>query len=99
VDASGGTFKLHITAEEKIEVFTSRGQKRFVFSPDGLLLQEDSYRPLSYSDLPSSPTHSRFFATPWFLWPFAHPFAGWGVAMIGMVGLVTMEKGTRKAKP
>jgi len=97
VDASGGTFMARITEADEIEVRTARGRKRLLYSPAGELLERGSYQG-AYSDANPGPSHPSAFHTPLFLWPFAHPFVAWGVAAIGMAGLVLAQrKGARAA--
>ena len=90
VDAGGGTFKARLTATGLLEVWTARGQKRFIFEPEGRLVETGSYAPTGYSDFPtdagggSVPT-----ALP--LWIFAHPFVAWGIGAVGMAMLVLSD--------
>ena len=95
VDASGGVFKVRVAADDKIEVFTARGRRRLRYSPDGVLLERGRYAG-GYSELQSGPPVVASFRTPLLLWPFAHPAAGWSVAAVGMVGLVSSGRRRRR---
>jgi hypothetical protein len=98
VPAGGGNFKLHVTDEDQIEVFTGRGSRRFLFATDGTLLAQDTYPPGSYADLPSSPTTARVFTTSILLWPFSHPFIAWAVAVLGAIGFGLSDRKRHRKK-
>ena len=83
VDAGGGVFKARLTATGLLEVWTARGQKRFVFEPDGRLVEAGSYAPASYSDFRTD-ARSGNVPTSLPLWIFAHPFVAWCVDAVGM---------------
>jgi hypothetical protein len=97
IDAAGGSFKVRVADADRIEVFTARGRKRFLFAPDGTLLQQDSYSPETYAEVSTGPTVAMFFDTPWLLWPFAHPLIGWGVTLLGILGLASLHVRRRGA--
>ena len=82
VGASGGAFILRLDESKKIEVLTSRGDRRYLYSLDGELLSQDTYAPGRYSEFYekgeplSIPTH-------WWLWMLTSPFHSWIVAALG----------------
>ena len=91
VDASGGVFKGKAVGNGLIEIWTARGQKRFVFTSEGSAVEHGSYSPAFYEDLEvqsSSGWIPIFFP----LWVFAHPFIAWGVVMAGMILLISGDK-------
>ncbi len=97
VPASGGDFKVDVTGQNQVEVFTARGRERLLYTIDGDLLHRGTYAPRSYGDVgPGAPT-VRQFRTPWFLRPFAHPGIAWGVAVVGVLGLASVH--LRKPRP
>ena len=93
VDAGGGVFKAKLTPTGFLEVWTARGQKRFLFAPDGRLVEAGSYAPSSYSDFREDGGPG-YVSTPFPLWVFAHPFVAWLVAIIGMA-MLAMSKSKR----
>ncbi|NLG00994.1 MAG: dicarboxylate/amino acid:cation symporter [Lentisphaerae bacterium] len=97
VDAGGGVFKLSVTDDDSIEVFTARGNRHYVFTLAGDLVSQSTYGQQSYSDLGRSAETTENFQTPIFLLPFSHPFAGWTLGALGMVGLIVLDK-TKKGK-
>jgi hypothetical protein len=92
VDAGGGTFKLSMTEDDLIEVFTARGARHYVFRLDGTLVRRSTYPPKSYSSLGRSAQATVSFPTCIMLLPFSHPFAGWALGALGMVGLIVLDK-------
>jgi MFS family permease len=93
VDAGGGIFKLRVIEDDKIEVFTARRQRRFLFAPDGTLLERGTYgTEVLWDDLPSGPSSAMVFDTPWVLWPFSHPFIAWALMFIGLVALIALDR-------
>ncbi|HEX3232232.1 MAG TPA: hypothetical protein VHQ95_24860 [Pyrinomonadaceae bacterium] len=97
VDAAGGVFKAKLTPTGLLEVWTSRGQKRFLFAPDGRLVEAGSYSPSSYSDFLEDGAPG-YVSTPFPLWIFAHPFVAWLVGVIGMAMLATSDSKRFKFK-
>ena len=97
VDARGGEFNLSVTDDDSIEVFTARGNRHYVFTIDGDLVSQSTYGQQSYSDLGRSAETTVNFPTPIFLLPFSHPFAGWALGALGMVGLIVLDK-TKKGR-
>jgi hypothetical protein len=73
IPASGGRFKLHVTEDDNLEVFTSRGNRRLVFAADGTLLGDGQYRE-DYDRLPTGPACRVDSMSPWYLWPLAFAF-------------------------
>lgn len=100
VDASGGVFKLQVTASDHIEVFTARGRSRLIYNLQGTLLEESTYAPKSYDDVLTHPSIGRVVRAPWPLWPLASPFIAWALFACGMLGLVVTERwGKRRSRP
>ena len=97
VDAGGGLFKLHITSDNLIEVFTARGSRYFVFREDGAIVREGTYTPKTYSDLPAESDLTERFKTPLILLPFSHPFAGWALGALGMLCLIVLDKTKKRS--
>jgi hypothetical protein len=97
VDAAGGVFKAKLTSTGLLEVWTARGQKRFLFAPDGRLVEAGSYTPSSYSDFPEEGGPG-FVPTLFPLWIFAHPFVAWLVGIMGMAMLATSNSKKFKLK-
>jgi hypothetical protein len=98
IDTGGGTLKLDLTADDRIGVFTARGRRHLVFSSDGTLLEQNSYAPQSFSDLPESPSLARTFSTPWLLWPFSSPFIAWGLLVVGLLGMRCVDRGANRKR-
>lgn len=90
VDAAGGVFKAKLTPTGLLEVWTSRGEKRFLFATDGQLVEAGSYSPSSYSDFLEDGAPG-YVPTPLPLWIFAHPFVAWLVGIIGMAMLAISD--------
>jgi hypothetical protein len=82
VDAGGGDFKVRLLPGDKLEVWTARGAQHFVFTLDGMQVEQSSYRPEQYPRLPIS-AGPGYVPTPLLLWPFSAPFVAWGVAVAG----------------
>lgn len=85
IDACGGIFKLHVTEDDNLEVFTSRGNRRLVFAADGTLLGDRQYRE-DYDRLPTDPTCRVDRVSPWYLWPLAHPILALLPGFAGLLG-------------
>jgi hypothetical protein len=98
VRTCGGSAKLRVIDNDYVEVFTAVRQRRFLFSPDGTLLQEGTYAPKSYDDLPFGPAIAMTFDTPWALSPFTHPLIAWGMVFLGMLGLLALDRTKRKSR-
>ena len=97
VDAGGGVFKAKLTPTGLLEVWTARGLKRFLFAPDGRLVEAGSYPLSSYSDFPGDGGPG-YVSTPFLLWIFANPFVAWLVAIIGMAMLAMSDSKRFKSK-
>jgi hypothetical protein len=82
VEASGGKFHARLLPEDRIAVWTARRQRKFVFTPEGECLEATPYAPEQRYNL-NAPDKTGFVPTAWWLLVFAHPFVGWGVAVIG----------------
>jgi hypothetical protein len=92
VEASGGPFTLHVTEDDKLEVFTVRGNLHLVFSGDGTLLEEGYYADESYPDLPFGPSAEISLRVAWYLLPLASPLLAWLVGLVGFVGMIILNK-------
>ncbi|MCI0641961.1 MAG: hypothetical protein L0Y72_27495 [Gemmataceae bacterium] len=97
VDASGGTFKARLTETGLLEVWTARGQMRFLFDSQGGLVDSGSYAPASYSSLQESGT-AGYVPTTFFLWILAHPFVAWAVGLVGLLMLVSSDRRRMQSK-
>jgi hypothetical protein len=97
INADGGLFKLHMTADDLIEVYTARGSHDYVFREDGTIVREGTYAPKSYSSLPGVSPRTERFKTPVILFPFSYPFAGWALGALGIFCLIILDK-TKKRK-
>jgi hypothetical protein len=96
VDAGAGVFKLLPVGTDHFEVVTARGNLRLEFKPTGELVSQRSYQPQLYDSFGEAGV-SRFVATPVWLWPFTHPFIGWGIAVAGGV-TVSITEGRRRRR-
>ena len=95
VDASGGVFKLDVTADGAIEVFTARGDWRYVFTTEGQLVSKEKYSPPSlYSSLPERGERAEVPTAPW-LWTFTSPILSWIAAICGMGECTGLQTGRR----
>ncbi|MBN2235194.1 MAG: hypothetical protein JW706_08585 [Opitutales bacterium] len=98
VDASGGVFKGKIVENGLIEIWTARGQKRFVFTREGSVKEQGSYSPASYDDFEVSESSGRipiFFP----LWLFAHPIIAWALIVAGILILTSSDRLVKKKTP
>ena len=84
--ASGGAFKLHVTEDDLLEVFTIRGNRRLVYAADGTLLGDGQYRE-DYDRLPTGPACRVDRMSPWYLWPHGQPVSGHAAGLAGLAGL------------
>jgi hypothetical protein len=82
VHAGGGDFKARLLPDDKLEVWTARSARHFVFALDGTQLDESSYPPENYPRLPVT-AGAGYVPTAVLLWPFSQPFIAWGVALCG----------------
>src|SRR5262249_29184513 len=87
VQAFGGVFRLHIDAENHLEVATARRRMLYVFDREGRLLSTASYEPRSYSDFDHWRGIAVTLPTPFYLLPLTHPLFAWLVALAGMLTL------------
>jgi YD repeat-containing protein len=69
VGAGGGTFKISVPAEGRIEAITARGQWHYVFDAAGRLISKNTYQPKSYGDFPED-GESLVVRTATWLWVF-----------------------------
>ena len=97
VDAGGGVFKARLEPSADIEVWTARGQKRFVFRPTGEIAEQGSYVPRNYTAFPADGS-AGFVRTPIPLLIFTHPFYAWGVGASGMALLIWSDPGRFRKK-
>lgn len=98
VDAGGGVFKLHVTEDDELEVFTARGDRHLVFAGDGRLLKKGHYPGESYDDLPVGPYCEISLGVPWYLLPLTSPLLAWLVVVMGFAGMVIFNR-CNKVKP
>jgi hypothetical protein len=97
VDAGGGVFKARKTPNGALEVWTTRGGKRFVFATDGRLKEATTYPTAAYDDFEADGLPG-LVPTPLPLWIFAHPFAAWAMAAMGMLLLITSNPPRSRAR-
>jgi hypothetical protein len=91
VHAGAGDFKARLRSDDVLDVWTARGDMHFLFSLEGKELEASSYTE-NYMTL-STTGGAGYVPTPLLLWPFAHPFVGWG---IGLAGLAMLKYGDPK---
>jgi hypothetical protein len=74
---------------EYIEAF-AKGSRRLLYLPDGQLVKD------GYWTADTRPAREQsdvfYFPTPFYLWPFTGPFLGWLTAMLGMIGMICLDK-------
>ena len=101
VQAHGGVYKIQMTDTDKVEVFTARGNHRYLFDLDGTLVEEGQYPGREYGKMPSGPHHNIEFSVPFYEYPFTHPLAAWATALPGVagLGLVRWRRKQRDATP
>jgi len=87
VDASGGSFRIHMDPEDRLEVVTARGQTRFLFDSRGNQISKSHYPPKSYSDFDHWKGVPVWIPTPICLLPLSSPFGSLGTALLGIVVL------------
>jgi|GEM_PF-6048753 len=95
VDAHGGTYKISISEENLINVYTARGNWHFLFNLQGDMISKKKYGPESYSSFPDSDI-SLDIPTNIFLLVFSHPFISWFFAAIGIATLIILDKIKKK---
>jgi hypothetical protein len=95
VAASGGGFNGKLLSEDKVEIWTARGQKKFVYTLDGSLIEQGSYAPGTFRDIE---IHVEKGKLPIFLplWIFAHPVIAWGVGFCGILTLLVCNNYLKK---
>jgi hypothetical protein len=94
VDAGGGAFTLRLGDTNTIEVFTARGQKRYVYGLGGEIFSHGTYAPSSYSDFYVPGEHT-VVPTRWWMWMLTSPFHSWIVGALGGVLLFLCARKTR----
>jgi hypothetical protein len=99
VEAFGGVFRLHINAENHLEVATARRRMLYVFDREGRLLSGASMDPRSYPDLDHWRGSVIWIPTPFYLLPLTHPFFAWLVAAAGMVLVMVATRQHVKGAP
>ena len=82
----------------RIDVYTARGARHYVFSETGELLSASTYPPKDYSSFADPAAESLLVPTPFWLWPFTHPLCSWLLAMVGIATISVIEKGARKTR-
>lgn len=98
VYAGGGVFKIVEASDVRIEVVTARGDWHYVFGIDGEQLSKQEYTPKQYSSFPDKGAPAVVPTAPW-LWVFSSPFISWGVMMLGIGGLVLLNRSRLKRRP
>ena len=93
VDAGGGNFKVGLSPDGVIEVFTARGEHHYSFTQGGQLISSETFAE-PYSSLPEG--ESVVIPTSPLLWVFSSPFLSWGVALVGFVGVAILKKSRPK---
>ena len=94
----GGDFKLRMTEQDMIEVFTMRRDKRYLFAQDGTKIEEDTYGPTLWGDVPTSPSRSMWFYTLFVLIPLSHPMIAIPLVMLAGMGCAITSRKRKKAK-
>jgi hypothetical protein len=97
VNAFGGEFRIHVNAQNQLEVATARRRMLYVFDREGHLLSSASHEPQSYADFDSRTGSVIWIPTPFYLLPLTHPVVAWLVAAAGMLLLVTATRQRRPA--
>ena len=87
VDASGGSFRIHMDPEDRLEVVTARGRTRYLFDLHGKHISRSHYPPKSYSDFDHWKGVPVWIPNPIFLLPLSSPFGSLGTALLGIVVL------------
>ncbi len=95
VDAHGGTYKISISKENLINVYTARGNWHYLFNLQGDIISKEKYVSGSYSSFPDS-NLSLNIPTNIFLLVFSHPFISWFFAVIGIATLIILDKIKKK---
>jgi YD repeat-containing protein len=95
VDAGGGTFKLQLASNDRIEVITARGNWRYTYTLAGDLISRVNYLPATYSSFPDC-GESQVTPTRSWLWVFTSPFISVAVSLMGGAVLSIAE---RRRKP
>jgi len=89
VNAGGGNFKVGLSPDGVIEVFTARGEHHYSFTQGGQLISSETFSE-PYSSLPEG--ESVVVPTSPLLWIFSSPFLSWGLALFGFVGVALLKK-------
>jgi hypothetical protein len=98
VNAFGGVFRIHVNAQNHLEVATARRRMLYVFDREGHLLSSASYEPRSYADFDNWGGSVIWIPTPFYLLPLTHPVLAWLVAAAGML-LLTAATRQRRGPP
>lgn len=91
VDAHGGTFKIHLSKDNNLNVYTARGQWHYIFDLDGSLISKEKYTPETYDDFSGGTLNLSIPIAPWLI-PFSHPFFSWCFIAAGIIVLITLDK-------
>ena len=83
IDGSSYDFALRIAKENAVEAYVARNDQRLLYSPEGRLLERTGISPNVYNQVYAENTFSKYFPTPWILWPLTNPFYALAVAGIG----------------
>jgi hypothetical protein len=99
VNAFGGVFRIHVNAQNHLEVATARRRMLYVFDREGHLLSRASYEPRSYADFDHWRGSVISIPTPFYLLPLTHPVIAWLVALAGMLLLTAATRQRRRPPP
>ncbi len=88
VPAGGGSFRLHVAKDGRLDVYVARSSAHLVYAGDGQLLTESRFPEGTYGEVPTGPPSDIEVSAPLYLWPFGSPFLAWlviGNALVGML--------------
>ncbi|WP_035612379.1 hypothetical protein [Haloferula sp. BvORR071] len=92
----GGLFEARLIDAETLEIWASRGAKRFLLNPDGVLTDAGTYAPQSYEDFHGEGQKGSL-PTPWPLMVLTHPMIAWAFGFGGLLMLGLSDPKKRKA--
>lgn len=91
VEAFGGSFKINVSKENNINVYTSRGQRHYIFNLNGDLISQKIYTPKAYDSFYGGMVNLSLPVSP-FLLVFTHPFYSWIIVVLGLIILIIADK-------
>jgi hypothetical protein len=97
VDARGGSFRLHISNGNQINVMISRGQRHYVFDLDGTLVRNEPYSQAAYDSFPKASSSYAVPTAPW-LWIFTSPACSWLAIAFGALLLFLKNRLDRRTE-